>query len=475
VQPTFVLPGPFPADVLAEARRLGSAIRPADLEARLDCRGDLVVTIDPSDAEDFDDAFSLARDADGGFRARVHVADVAHYVRPGTALDREARRRGNSTYLVDRVVPMLPEALSNGLCSLRPGVDRLTRCVEFRIDPDGRVHGARIQRAVIRSRQRFTYEEALAVLGARPRNRTEEVLHEADALARLRRARRFADGALALDMPEIKLVLDPAGRVLRIDRIPSDPAHQLIEELMLLANEAVATRLRSERRPTLHRVHEEPETERLAAFRQDVRRAQVPCGDLRDRREVARLVERLGRTPAGTTLRIGFLKAMSPARYAVDPLGHYGLAKANYTHFTSPIRRYADLLVHRALDGALGADPAELGRLAEHLSATERNSALAERQSRQSRLLAHLADEIADSPGRTYEAQVARFLPHGCLVDLGGLGLRALCRGAGQGLKIGDPLRVEIAAIDLERCRVDVCRAARRPSRPSRGRLARAS
>ena len=208
----------FPRKVLQEARGIEDEVRRADLAGREDRRRDCVVTIDPDDAKDFDDAISLERVSAGQWKLWVHIADVSHYVRPGTALDEEARRRGNSTYLVDRVVPMLPEELSNGLCSLKPEVDRLTKCAEFLLGSDGRVLKTRFFPAVIHSQRRFTYREAFAVLERRPKGPLEEMLHDANALAQRIRARRFKAGALELDTPELKIRLDERGAVARIER-----------------------------------------------------------------------------------------------------------------------------------------------------------------------------------------------------------------------------------------------------------------
>ncbi len=238
----YGLPLQFPKNARHEARSLGTAITPHDLQGRVDCRRRRVLTIDPDDAKDFDDAIGLERAGQNQWRLWVHIADVSHYVKPGSALDVEARQRGNSTYLVDRVIPMLPEELSNELCSLKPEVDRLTKCVEFLLAPDGRVLRTKFYAAVIHSRRRLTYAEALGILQRKPTGPLDEMLHQAHALAqRLRRA-RFKAGALALDFPEMKIRLDQQGRVDRIEKVENDVSHQLIEEFMLLANEAVAAR-----------------------------------------------------------------------------------------------------------------------------------------------------------------------------------------------------------------------------------------
>ena len=248
----YDLPLHFPKEVLAEAQAIGSTVNPNDVAGRVDCRRHQVITIDPDDAKDFDDAICLERAAPGQWRLWVHIADVSHYVKTGTALDTEARRRGNSTYLVDRVIPMLPEALSNELCSLKPNVDRLTKCVEFLVADDGRVLDSKFHSAIIHSQRRFTYKQVLEILERAPSaDPIEQMLHEAHKLAQNIRRLRFRAGSLDLDFPEMKIRLDEHGRILRIEKNENDVSHQLIEEYMLLANEAVATKLMSLRTPSI--------------------------------------------------------------------------------------------------------------------------------------------------------------------------------------------------------------------------------
>ncbi|MEK7706394.1 MAG: RNB domain-containing ribonuclease, partial [Verrucomicrobiota bacterium] len=234
----YQLPLHFPKNVLHEARAIGTNVAPGDLAGREDCRRHAVVTIDPDDAKDFDDAICLQRVSHDQWKLWVHIADVSHYVKPGSALDVEARQRGNSTYLVDRVIPMLPEALSNELCSLKPNVDRLTKCVEFLVSNEGRVLSTKFYPAVIHSQRRFTYKEVLAILQRQPNDPIERMLHDAHELAQKIRRARFKAGSLELDFPEMKIRLDERGCIARIERMENDVSHQLIEEYMLLANEA---------------------------------------------------------------------------------------------------------------------------------------------------------------------------------------------------------------------------------------------
>jgi len=324
----YDLPLHFPKAVLHEANAVGTTVQARDLTGRVDCRGHRVITIDPDDAKDFDDAICLERVSADQWRLWVHIADVSHYVKPGTPLDTEARKRGNSTYLVDRVIPMLPEALSNELCSLKPSVDRLTKCVEFHLTNDGRVVSTKYYPAIIHSQRRFTYREVLAILQRPPTpDPIEQMVHQANELAQRIRRTRFKAGSLELDFPEMKIRLDEQGRVSRIEKIENDISHQLIEEYMLLANEAVAGRLMHLQRPAVYRVHEEPDESRLRDYREEVLSHNVACGNLRQRQEVQRLLHKLGTLSIGPALKIGFLKSLMRARYAIEPLGHYGLAK----------------------------------------------------------------------------------------------------------------------------------------------------
>jgi len=488
----YNLPLHFSRDVLHEARSFGTTVDPRDFDGRVDCRRQQVVTIDPDDAQDFDDAFCLERSGRDQWRMWVHIADVSHYVRPESALDAEARKRGNSTYLVDRVIPMLPEALSNELCSLKPGVDRLTKCVEFLLSDDGRVLGAKFYSAVIHSRRRLSYQEALAILQVKPAGPVEEMLHCANHLAQRIRRARFKAGSLELDFPEMKIRLDERGRVSRIEKVETDVSHQLIEEFMLMANEAVATRLMNLRRPAIYRVHEPPNETRLREYRDDVLGHNVPCGNLRQRAEVQRLLNRLGSLSIGSALKIGFLKSLMRARYAVEPLGHYGLAKQKYTHFTSPIRRYADLVVHRALFEKISSPAARLKETADHISVTERNSADAERDSKDVKLFAFLNKQLKSRQALEYPALVTDVRNFGFFVDVPGLAMSGLVplsaveddfyvfdaarnhlvgRRTRRIISLGDRVTVQVARVDTFKKQVDfrlapsLRQTSRRPSR----------
>ena len=492
----YNLPLHFPKAVLHEAHAVGNVVHEKDLADRLDCRAHNVVTIDPDDAKDFDDAICLEKISPEQWRLWVHIADVSHYVKPGTALDEESRKRGNSTYLVDRVIPMLPEALSNELCSLKPNVDRLTKCVEFLVSNDGRVLNTKFHAAVIHSQRRFSYQQVLAILQRAPADEpVEQMLHSAHQLAQKIRKHRFKNGSLDLDFPETKIRLDEQGKVLRIEKNENDVSHQLIEEYMLLANEAVATRLMTLRTPAIYRIHEEPDARRLQEYRQEVMAHNVQCGNLSQPSEVQKLLAKLGAIPIGSALKIGFLKSLMRACYSVEPLGHYGLAKKKYTHFTSPIRRYADLVVHRALFDKNAVKGAALKEVAEHISVTERNSADAERDSKDVKLFAFLNAQLESGEPIKYPALVTDVRNFGFFVDVPGLAMSGLVplstieddfyvfdesrrnlvgRRTRRMIRLGDRLTVQVAKVDRFKKQVDFCLAVEeRRAAPSRPQTAR--
>jgi len=419
----YHLPLEFPRAVLQEADWIPEEITAEMLSEREDLRSGFIVTIDPDDARDFDDAIHVEELVNGGWRLGVHIADVAEYVRPRSALDREALRRGNSVYLPDRVIPMLPERLSNGVCSLNADVDRLTRSVFIQFDKNGRVRNSRFASTVIRSAKRLTYKQAYAILKAPARDELARRLHTAWKLAALLRRKRFADGALDLDMPEVKVVVDKKGNPIRFERVENDESHQLIEEFMLAANEAVARELKNRGIPTIYRVHENPDSEKLTEFREFVLSHGIRVGDLTHRSEVQRLLESIRGSAEEHPLKIGLLKSLKRARYATTPLGHYGLAKANYAHFTSPIRRYADLTVHRALLNRRGSDKngASLARLSsasEHISTTERNAAEAEMDAVKMKKLDFFEAQIKARNPQIFDAVIIDVRNYGLLIEL---------------------------------------------------------
>ena len=474
----YQLPLHFPKRVLQEAHAIGIEVAPKDFAARVDCRSHRVVTIDPFDAKDFDDAICLERTGRDQWKLWVHIADVSHYVKPGSALDEEAAKRGNSTYLVDRVIPMLPEALSNELCSLKPQVDRLTKCVEFLLAADGQVLKTQFYPAVIHSKRRLHYREALEILQHPPRDDIERMLHDANDVAQKIRRARFQAGSLDLDFPERKIILGDHGEVLRMETVENDISHQLIEEFMLLANEAVAARLMAQHRPAVYRIHEAPNEKKLKEYREDVLSHRIACGNLVNRPEVQKLLASLKQNPIGAALKVGFLRSLMRARYAVEPLGHYGLAKKKYTHFTSPIRRYADLVVHRALFTPAN-EPVTKGSLkeiADRISETERNSSDAERDSKDVKMMAYLGKQLTSAAPHRYSALVTDVRNFGFFVDVTDLGLSGLVPLSGitddfyqfdparnhlvgrrtrRVFKLGDRLEVQVAKVDTFKKQMD--------------------
>src|SRR5438045_450833 len=419
----FHLPAEFPKDVLNQAERISEEIGSRQIEGREDLREEFIVTIDPDDARDFDDAIHVDKTKSGWWLG-VHIADVAAYVEPGSALDREARRRGNSVYLPDRVIPMLPERLSNGVCSLNPGVDRLTHSVFINFDKNGAAKSARFARSVIRSAYRLTYKQAYTILSSPPRDELGERLHLAWQLAVLVRRKRFEHGALDLDFPEVKVWVDKKGHPVRLERVENDESHQLIEEFMLAANEAVARELTKRAIPTIYRVHENPDPEKLAEYREFVLSFDYKVGDLTHRAELQRLLASIQGKPEEQALKVALLKSLKRARYSAQPLGHYGLSKANYLHFTSPIRRYADLVVHRALgrDGAARRpyhmDMGEIASIADHISATERNAADAEIDAAQMKKLEFFQRQLDERNPQIFRAAIVDVRNYGLMVEL---------------------------------------------------------
>jgi ribonuclease R len=417
----YGLPTEFPRGVLDEVDRIPEKVGTQQINGREDLRKEFIVTIDPDDARDFDDAIHVKKIGNGGWHLAVHIADVAAYVAANSALDGEARRRGNSVYLPDRVIPMLPEQLSNGVCSLKPGVDRLTHSVFIHFDKNGIAKSARFARSVIRSAHRLTYKQAYAILKSPPRDQLTERLHIAWELASVLRRKRFEHGALDLDFPEVKVWVDKNGYPVKLERVENDESHQLIEEFMLAANEAVARELKERVIPTIYRVHENPDPEKLAEYREFVLSFNYKIGDLTHRAELQRLLAAIAGKPEEQALKVALLKSLKRARYDPQPLGHYGLAKANYLHFTSPIRRYADLVAHRALGRAVHPyhpNMNEISSIAEHVSITERIAAEAEIESAQMKKLEFFQRQLDKHNPQIFCAAIVDVRNYGLMVEL---------------------------------------------------------
>jgi len=476
------LPTSFPEMVEQEAADIAALIPPQEIARREDFRKIFTITIDPDDAKDFDDALSYRILPNGDFEIFVHIADVSHYVSPGAALDTEARVRGNSVYLVDRVIPMLPEKLSNGICSLQPHVDRLVKTAIVTLDRRGEIKTFRFAAGIIHSAKRFTYKEAFAQLRKPPVTPLSRQLHDLNDMAQVLRKRRFAKGALDLDFPEVKVRVDDLGIPTHLEKSENDISHQLIEEFMLLANEVVALELKRRNRPGLYRIHENPDPDRLQDFRAQAKSMGFSCGDLTQRGEIQKLLNHVRGQPGESVVKIGLLKSLKRAMYSPKPLGHYGLAKLNYTHFTSPIRRYSDLVVHRVLftqarDSA-GADLNYdgLSRLALHLSNTERSAAEAEQESVKLKKLEYFDRQAHATKRTSFQALIQEVRASGLLVQLPEFVIQGMVPLSGlQGdlfifnpqrlelhgqrtkvtLRAGQSLQVEVAKVDLARHQVD--------------------
>jgi ribonuclease R len=497
------LPWEFPPAAVAEAQAYGAQIPQDAIAGREDLRGIELVTIDGEDARDYDDAVYCER-ARGGWRVIVAIADVGHYVRPGSALDAEARERGTSVYFPNRVIPMLPEALSNGLCSLVPHVDRLCLCCELRVNDAGHITRSRFFEGVMRSAARLTYREVGEFL-ARPEGRHEprlEALRE--RLLALHGAyrsftrERAGRGALELDTPELKLKFDEQGRVAALVEQPRNDAHRLIEECMIAANIAAARFLDRHKVPTLYRVHGLPELDRLETLRQFLREfglwlppaEEVKPEHLRD------LLAKIGDRADALLISTAVIRSMPQAVYQPGNIGHFGLALEHYAHFTSPIRRYPDLVVHRGIRQVLqGGDPQALVDwhgafpvLGQDCSFRERRADEATRGAVAWLKCYYMRDRI----GEEFEGIVAGVVDFGLFLQLEGLqvdgllhvsglgqdyftrdrsGYRMVGRSSGRVFKLGDRLRVRVSNVSLDDRRVDFELAgapgeARRPRRP---------
>ncbi|WP_299638154.1 ribonuclease R [uncultured Ruegeria sp.] len=416
------IPDEFPDKVIAEADQA----KPVGLKGREDLRDLPLLTIDPSDARDHDDACYAHADDDpknpGGHVIWVAIADVAAYVRPGSALDREARKRGNSSYFPDRVVPMLPDRLSGDLCSLHEGVPRACIAVRMQIDADGNKISHRFVRGLMRSAASLNYTEVQEAIDGNPNDRTglllETVLNPLYAAYVALKKARADRQPLELDLPERKIVLNDKGEVESVAFRDRLDAHRLIEEFMILANVAAAETLIAKRSPLLFRVHEEPAPEKLESLRETAQAAglNLAKGQVLQTRHLNALLNAAAGTEDAELINLGTLRSMAQAYYSPENFGHFGLALRNYAHFTSPIRRYADLIVHRSLilahgwgkDGLTEDEIARLDETAAHISDTERRSMMAERDTTDRYLAAYLSERVGNEfTGRI--SGIARF------------------------------------------------------------------
>ena len=473
----------IPVPFATAALDIAAAAKPVSLGERADLREIPLVTIDGADARDFDDAVWAAPDPEreGCWHALVAIADVAHYVRTGDGLDAVARDRGNSVYFPDRVVPMLPEALSNELCSLKPGVDRACMTVDLWIDSEGRLSQHRFRRGLMRSAARLTYEEVQDAIDGRPNEHTallvEPVLKPLYGVYRALERARTARGTLDLDVAERRILLDPSGRIARIEPRERLESHKLIEELMIAANVAAAETLERHKQPCMYRVHDSPDPEKLAALGRfldgiDIHGLTLAKGQVVRPHHFNAILRRAKGTPYERLVNALVLRSQAQAEYSPDNIGHFGLSLRRYAHFTSPIRRYADLLVHRALISAhrFGTDglprsPEDFKAIGTHISMAERRAAAAERSAADRYTAAYLAERI----GAEFAGRINGVTRAGLFITLDETGADGLVpirtlpndyyvhdeknhtlrgRRSGRTYRLGDPLRIRLDEAD---------------------------
>lgn len=482
---THELPTDFSEAVLEEAdliRRQANAA--TDVAGRTDLRALVSFTIDPEDAKDHDDAISIEELASDRWRVGVHIADVSYYVEAGSATDREALERGTSVYLVDRVIPMLPEALSGDLCSLLPGVDRPTLSVLLDLDSQGEVHATRLVSGMIHSRWAFSYTQAQDIVDGREAADEEArgALERLLFLTRALRRRRQARGSLDFDLPEARVIVNAAGEPTEVQKLLRLETHQLIEELMILANESV-TRLALERAlPFIYRVHEPPDPDRLDRLREFVAGVgrQMPAGGAASPRALQKLLAEISGRPEEGVISTLVLRSMKQARYSSEREDHFGLASHAYTHFTSPIRRYPDLMVHRILRRALlegGGVPQEseesLAGVAAHSSVRERQAMEAERESVDLKKMEYMERHLGD----VFEATVSGAAPYGLFVLLDDVFVEGLLHVSQlvddyyhfveaeyalvgevrrRRYRLGDRINVQVLSVDRESLKLDL-------------------
>jgi ribonuclease R len=475
----FQLPGEFNDSCIFQAHKAATEYKPENIRDRDDITNKTIVTIDPPDAKDFDDAISLERDANGNWLLGVHIADVTYFVPPGTPLDKEAKERGNSIYLPGRVIPMLPEMLSNGVCSLQPDQLRLVKSAYIAYDNDGNVVNRNYRNSIIRSTQRLTYQQVDRFLKGHTKDIKPEVmplLNDMNKLAKIIEKRRDRQGMLHLDLPETELVFDDAGRV--VDGQPADNSypHTIIEMFMVEANEAVATVLDRNNIPVMRRVHPDPDAFTMRNLAELVRSLGLSLPRLPDRASLQQLLNSVKGTDSSLAINLVVLRSMEKAQYSPLHIGHYALASELYGHFTSPIRRYADLLVHRALDcylrGDLQAgddwmpDNQQLADIGRHITFTEERADDAERELKAVLILQMLADKV----GEELDCVVTGLTNFGIFVQSRKLGIEGLVqladlgpdqwqynpkhgsivgRHSGRIVCLGQPMKVRIVSVNV--------------------------
>lgn len=500
------LPHEFPEAAMEDSRRQADAFQETDLAGRLDLTGETIITIDPADARDFDDAISLTKSDDGHWHLGVHIADVAHFVQAGGPLDQEARKRGTSVYLPRHVIPMLPELISNGLASLQQGQVRYTKSAFIEFDAAGSVMGTDFANSAIRVVRRFAYEEVMPII-KNPRQQAAGVtapvrrlLESMFELAMLLRQRRFAHGALQMGIPEVAIDFDKDGEVVGAHERHHDESHEIIEEFMLAANIAVAGFLESKRLPFLRRVHGDPDELKMRNFEQFCQGLGITVRKSQSRTELQEIIRSVEGKPESRAVNFALLRSMKQAEYSPDDMGHYALAEEDYCHFTSPIRRYPDLTVHRligqlAAKKQASAQPVEeLIELGRHCSITERRAEKAERELVRIKLLRYMSERVGEEMDAiiTGVESFGMFcqgveIPAEGMIHLSALAddfyvfdqatRRLTGSRSKREFRLGDPIRVVVAAVDVDRRQLDLRlvteagppprRKSERPVRPS--------
>ena len=481
----FKLPFKFDKNILAETQDLPLSISPDEITTRLDLRDELIITIDPEDAKDFDDAISLKKDKKGNWLLGVHVADVSYYVEQNTAVDVEARKRGTSVYLPGTVIPMLPEVLSNGICSLKEGEDRLTKGVFFTYAPDGNLLRSEIKHSVINVKKRLTYHNATKILmesDEKDTNPVTNLLFEASTLAKLLYKKRMKEGALELNLPEINIRVSEDGKIDTIEKVKRDISHIIIEEFMVASNQAVATFMHQNSLPSINRSHPEPDEDEMLDFAEFIFNCKNKRINPFDKKRLQAFLDEISDHPESYIINLMLLRSLRKAEYSTTEESHFALGLEHYAHFTSPIRRYPDLIVHRLLDlffqGQLKSKRAKatwnekITGWASHCSATEKRAEEAEREIIKLKLLRHL-EEHAD---KVMEGVITGIQEYGLFVQIDEFQLDGLVHirtltddfykldkkklslvgdRRGKVYGFGDVVRVKITKIDLLKREVD--------------------